>query len=74
MNDMARGLSPSLAAYGKNQDLIGRRHLMEGMVGIGCKEIQAVHMWLLGVQGNASTWASELSIKLLECTHRQWLY
>ncbi len=28
----------------------------------------------LGVRGCATSWASELSIKLLEVTHGQWLY
>ena len=47
---------------------------MEGMVALGGREIQADYMRTLGLRGSAHSWASELSTKLLECTHGQWLY
>ena len=47
---------------------------MEGMVALGGREIQADYMRTLGLRGSAKSWASELSTKLLECMHGQWLY
>ena len=47
---------------------------MEGMVALGCSDIQSDYMCILGLRGNADEWAAGLSTKLLECTHGQWLY
>ena len=74
MYDMARGLSPVLAAYAKHQDMIGWRRFMEGMVATECVEIQANFLRRYGIRGSAVQWAIGLSTKLLECTHGQWLY
>lgn len=47
---------------------------MEGMVACGGMEIQAEFMRMNGIRGNAQSWAIGLTIKLLECTHGQWIY
>ena len=47
MHEMARGVSPALVSYAKNQDLIGWRHFMEGMGALGCLEIQSGYMCML---------------------------
>lgn len=47
---------------------------MEGMVACGGMEIQVEFMRMNGIWGNALSWATGLTIKLLECTHGQWIY
>ncbi len=74
MYDIARSYSPKLALFGKDQDLIGWRRFMEGMVAIGGMETQAEYYRILGIRDSAERWAVGLSTKLLECTHGQWLY
>ena len=55
MYEMARGGSPALAAFGRNQDIIGWRRFLEGMVALGGREIQAEYMRALGLRGNAKS-------------------
>ena len=74
LHDFVRGWSPALRLFGKAQDLIGWRRFMEGMVACGGMEIQAEFMRMNGIRGNAQSWAIGLTIKLLECTHGQWIY
>ena len=40
----------------------------------GCMEMQASFMRMHGLPGCPKKWAETLSMKLLECTHGQWLY
>ena len=47
---------------------------MEGMVASEGQIIQDGFLRSHGIRGSGKQWAAELSIKLLECTHGQWLY
>ena len=47
---------------------------MEGMVACSGMEIQVEFMRMNGIWGNALSWVTGLTIKLLECTHGQWIY
>ena len=74
LQEMARGLSPLHITFAKHQDMIGWRRFLEGMVASEGQLIQAGFLRLHGIRGNAKTWAANLTTKLLECTHGQWLY
>ena len=47
---------------------------MEGMLSMECMVVQAEFVHFHGLQGCVDKWAVGLTIKLLECTHWQWLY
>ena len=56
------------------QDSIGWRRFMEGMVCSGMRRIQANFAESAVSNKLITRWASGLIIKLLEATHGQWLY
>ncbi len=59
---------------GRSQDMIGWRRLMEGMIS---REILPLQEEFINAGGSTillSDWAQGLVVKLLECTHGQWLY
>ncbi len=74
MYELARPYSAKLARFGKNQDLIGWRRFMEGMVANGAMEIQEEYYRIIGTRTPVQKWAVGLTTQLLECTHSQWLY
>jgi hypothetical protein len=57
-----------------NQDRIGWRRFMEGMV---CKKIhgiQEAYAMIKGMHTSTPRWTTGLILKLLETNHGQWLY
>jgi hypothetical protein len=58
----------------QEQDAIGWRHFMEGMISKQIRNIQALHSKMEGAIISPEHWATSLVIKLLEITHGQWLY
>ena len=56
------------------QDAIGWRRFMEGMISKKLQEIQTEYSVIEGSYISPSLWARGLVIKLLEATHGQWIY
>lgn len=63
-----------LQGYGKaQQDNIGWQWFLKGMVLVKIDDISSLINRFTGLAG-VDKWATGLIIKLLELTHRQWLY
>jgi hypothetical protein len=58
----------------QDQDDIGWRRFMEGMVCQQLREIQATYTSIKGSRVTLEQWTTGVVIKLLEATHGQWLY
>jgi hypothetical protein len=57
-----------------DQDEIGWRRFMEGMVTKDLREIQTTYSAIEGSNVSPKQWTIGVIIKLLETTHGQWLY
>ena len=57
-----------------DQDKIGWRRFMEGMVCRRIRDIQYVYLFVEGSSMSPAQWIKGLVIKLLKATHGQWLY
>ena len=76
MEDICKdnGYDERYRTMARAQDEIGWRRFMEGMV---CKEMRTIQQSqcsMVGWQNDTEKWGRELVIRLLEITHRQWLY
>ena len=75
MEDVCEGLGPQINKMAKAQDAIGWRRFMEGMI---CREMRHIKYEFYhdgqGTQLSSTRWAKGLILKLLETTHRQWIY
>jgi hypothetical protein len=58
----------------KEQDTIGWRRFMEGMISKRLVCLQADSYALTGEGLHALSWARQLVVRLLEVTHGQWIY
>jgi hypothetical protein len=58
----------------EEQDAVGWRHFMEGMLCQGLRNLQEMYKTLKGLNITGEQWATGVIIKLLEITHGQWLY
>ena len=65
---------PRFRQLAQVQDKIGWRQFMEGMISKRVVEGQYHSQTITGSRRSIKSWASGLVIKLLECTHGQWLY
>ena len=76
MYDICRenSLDQTFTAMALEQDEIGWRRFMEGMVCSGMRRIQADYAETVESNRAITKWACGLIIKLLEATHGQWLY
>lgn len=74
MRDMCRGMGTEIDHLCRDQDKIGWRRFMEGMFVRDFREIQRRFYKAWGILRSSDQWAQDLCIKLLECTHAQWLY
>ncbi len=63
-----------MVQFAQDQDAIGWRRFMEGMLSKHVLGIQQDYWRLHGWRGNAEKWARTLITELMECTHGQWLY
>jgi len=59
---------------GRRQDRIGWRRFLEGMIVSDFKALQSRFLVQHELRDNGEKWARCLVVKLLECTHGQWLY
>ena len=67
-------LDQSFLSMALEQDLIGWRRFMEGMICSSMRRIQADFAETVVSNLSITRWASGLTIRLLEATHGQWLY
>jgi hypothetical protein len=74
MSDICRGRAQRYELMAREQDEIGWRRFMEGMVCKGMRNIQETYTQVEGSNILSIQWTQGLIIKLLEATHGQWLY
>lgn len=73
MTDICFGIARS-KEVAKAQDTIGWRQFLDGMITSKLVEAQEEFQQREGGIFSIDAWASGFVIKLLECTHGQWLY
>ena len=74
MLDICMDLPAEYSKFARAQDLIGWGRFMEGMVEVGCRQIQQAYLHLHSLHGSSKKWLQSLTTKLPKCTHGQWLY
>ncbi len=74
MTDICTGLDPRFEQMAVEQDAIGWRHFMEGMISRRMREIQYDYHHQVGTLTNPEMWEQGLILKLLKATHGQWIY
>jgi hypothetical protein len=68
------GLGPQYQRMAMEQDAIGGRRFMEGMLSKEIRTIQYEYYYGQGSWLSSTRWAKGLILKLLETTHGQWIY
>jgi hypothetical protein len=58
----------------EEQDAIGWRQFMEGMICQGLRGLQEIYTTVQGSNDTGEHWEKGVLIKLLKTTHGQWLY
>jgi hypothetical protein len=74
MLDICLGMDTRYRVMAQDQDNIGWRRFMEGMVCQRLREIQVMFTSIEGSRVTPEQWTTGVVIKLLEATHSQWLY
>jgi hypothetical protein len=74
MSEVCSGMGELYTSMVDNQDRIGWRQFMEGMVCKRIRGIQEAYSLIEGMHMSMSLWTTGLILKLLEMTHGQWLY
>jgi hypothetical protein len=74
MSEICYGMGKIYTSMAADQDHIGWRQFMEGMVCTRIRGIQEAYSMIEGMHTSASRWTTGLILKLLKTTHRQWLY
>jgi hypothetical protein len=74
MRKICSGLGDKYLQMACDQDTIGWRRFMEGMISTWMREIQRLYHISEGTQTSPEQWAQGLILKLLKATHGQWLY
>ncbi len=74
MLDICQDKDQRFQRMARDQDEIGWRQLMEGMVSKGFREIQSTYSAIEGSNISPEQWTVGVIIKLMEITHGQWLY
>ena len=74
MAEICSGLEESYQRMAVEQDAIGWRRFMEGMISHRMRTIQRLYHLQAGIRISPEKWAKGLILKLLEITHGQWLY
>ncbi len=74
MRDICHRMGSQYQVMAEDQDTIGWRRFMEGMLSWRLVGLQANHYALTGEGLQPLPWASQLVIRLLEVTHGQWIY
>ncbi len=74
MVKICNGLGDQLQQMAWDQDAIGWRRFIEGMICTCMHRIQSDYHYKVGMHINPEQWARGLILKLLEATHGQWIY
>jgi hypothetical protein len=74
MRDICRELGQQFQEMAVEQDTIGWRRFMEGMISKKLVCIQDDHHSFTGEGIAGLSWARQLVVRLLEVTHGQWIY
>ncbi len=74
MTKICSGMDHRYRKVAEEQDAIGWRQFMEGMICRGLKGLQEIYTTVKGSNVTGEQWATGVIIKLLEATHGQWLY
>ena len=74
MEDICTRLGDDFQQMAWDQDAIGWRGFMEGMICTRMHQIQSQFHYREGTRINPGRWAKGLILKLLDATHGQWLY
>ena len=74
MVEICSGLEESYQRMAVEQDAIGWRRFMEGMISQRMRTIQRLYCLQAGIRISPEKWAKGLILKLLEITHGQWFY
>ncbi len=74
MSDTCRGRDSRYTKMADEQDAIGWRRFMEGMVTRSIRKIQETYTTTDGSNLSPEKWTIGVVTKLLEATHGQWLY
>jgi hypothetical protein len=74
MTEICYGLGEEYQEMARDQDAIGWRRFMEGMICKGMQEIQRMYHIHEASRVSLERWAQGLILKLLEATHGQWIH
>ena len=74
MENICEGLGSQYQRMAREQDAIGWRRFMEGMISKEMRTIQYEYYHGQGLRLSSTRWAKGLILKLLETTHGQWIY
>ena len=74
MTKICSSLGPQFIQMAKEQDAIGWRQFMEGMICSSMRKIEYNFYYWEGTKTNPTRWAQGLILKLLKATHGQWIY
>ena len=74
MSEICHGMDHRFRQTAVEQDKIGWRRFMEGMVSMRLREIQTNYSDIEGSHISPTQWCIGAVIKLMESTHGQWLY
>jgi hypothetical protein len=74
MTEMCRGMDNRYPKVAEEQDAIGWRSFMEGMICHGLRGLQEIYTTVHGPNVTGEQWVTGVIIRLLETTHGQWLY
>ncbi len=72
--ERTKGLDSRISSMAQEQDAIGWRRFMGGMICSRMREIQRDHHHRHGTSMNPKRWTCGLILKLMETTHGQWIY
>jgi hypothetical protein len=74
MSDICRGMDCRYTKMADEQDAIGWRRFMEGVVCRSIRRIQEMYTTIDGCNLSPEQWTVGVITKLFEATHGQWLY
>jgi hypothetical protein len=74
MTEICRGMDNRYLRVAEEQDAIGWRRFMEGMICRGLQGLQELYTTVEGSDVSGEQRVMGVIIKLLETTHGQWLY
>ena len=74
MTQICAGLGEPYQLMARDQDSIGWRRFMEGMICTRMRHIQGEYVRSEGIAMTPERWAKGVILKLLEATHGQWIY